>query len=64
MSEAEAIDRWLGVLRCPVTGERLRREGQELVSEVSGVRYPMREGLAVLLAGQGEKKGGDQGGGG
>ncbi|MEQ9454925.1 MAG: hypothetical protein RLN76_10090 [Phycisphaeraceae bacterium] len=64
MSEAEAIDRWLGVLRCPATGERLRREGEVLVSEVSGVRYAMEGGLMMLLAGQGEKKGGDQGGGG
>jgi uncharacterized protein YbaR (Trm112 family) len=34
---------------CPITRSRLRVEGEELVSEVGGVRYPMKEGLPVLL---------------
>ncbi|MEQ9460799.1 MAG: hypothetical protein RIG82_07600 [Phycisphaeraceae bacterium] len=62
MSEMEAIDRWLDVLRCPATGERLRREGEVLVSEVSGVRYAMEGGLLMLLAEKGVvKEGGGSG---
>jgi uncharacterized protein YbaR (Trm112 family) len=39
----------LEILVCPITHSRLRREGEELVSEVGGLRYPVKEGLAVLL---------------
>lgn len=44
------IDRWIEVLRCPVTGEPLRREGEQLVSTETGVRYPIVNGLPMLLA--------------
>lgn len=39
----------LDLLVCPITHSKLRVEGEELVSEVGGVRYPIREGLPVLL---------------
>ena len=39
----------LEILVCPITRSKLRREGDFLVSEVGGVRYPIKEGLAVLL---------------
>ena len=37
------------VLRCPLTRSRLRQEGQWLVSELGGLRYPIRDGFPVLL---------------
>ena len=37
------------VLRCPLTRSRLRQEGQWLVGEMGGLRYPIRDGFAVLL---------------
>jgi uncharacterized protein YbaR (Trm112 family) len=39
----------LEMLVCPITHGRLRREGEWLVSEVGGLRYPVKEGLPVLL---------------
>ncbi|MGA2496611.1 MAG: Trm112 family protein [Tepidisphaeraceae bacterium] len=39
----------LAVLRCPLTRSRLRREGDFLVAEVGGLRYPIRDGFPVLL---------------
>ena len=39
----------LELVVCPITRSKLRVEGEELVSEVGGVRYPIREGLPVLL---------------
>ncbi|QDU72900.1 Trm112 family protein [Mucisphaera calidilacus] len=46
----DSLDNWVAVLRCPVTGERLRREGEALVSEQSGLRYPIEDGLPMLLS--------------
>ena len=40
---------WLAILRCPVTREKLREEGEWLVSEGTGVKYPIRDGVPVLL---------------
>ncbi len=37
------------VLRCPLTRSRLRQEGDALVAEVGGLRYPIRDGFPVLL---------------
>ena len=37
------------VLRCPLTRSRLRQEGDWLVAELGGLRYPIRDGFAVLL---------------
>lgn len=39
----------IGLLACPVTGSGLRREGEELVSLRGGFRYPIRDGIPVLL---------------
>jgi uncharacterized protein YbaR (Trm112 family) len=38
-------------LVCPVTKSKLRREGAFLVSEVGGLKYPIKDGIPVLLAG-------------
>jgi uncharacterized protein YbaR (Trm112 family) len=42
----------LAVLVCPLTRSRLRQEGDELVAEKpagAGLRYPIRDGIPVLL---------------
>lgn len=38
------------ILVCPLTRSKLRRDGDWMVSEVGGLRYPIRDGFAVLLA--------------
>ena len=43
-------DETIAILRCPVTGSRLRLESGFLVGEVGGLRYPIRDGVPVLLA--------------
>jgi hypothetical protein len=40
----------LALLRCPVTRSKLRMEEGFLVAEVGGLRYPVRNGIPVLLA--------------
>ena len=40
----------LEILVCPVTRSRLRQESNELVGEVGGLRYPIRDGIPILLA--------------
>lgn len=42
----------LAILVCPVTRQPLRydAERKELVSEVAGLAYPVRDGVPVLLA--------------
>jgi hypothetical protein len=39
----------LEMLRCPLTLSRLRVEADELVAEVGGLRYPVREGIPQML---------------
>ncbi len=39
----------LSRLRCPLSGSPLRQEGDELISDVSGLRYPVRDGIPCLL---------------
>jgi len=39
----------LEIMVCPLTRSKLRQEGNELVSEVGGLRYPIREGIPILL---------------
>ncbi len=39
----------LEMMLCPLTRSRLRQEGDELVAEVGGLRYPIREGIPILL---------------
>ena len=43
----------LEILVCPLTHSKLRQEGDELVAmmpEGAGLRYPIRDGVPVLLA--------------
>jgi uncharacterized protein len=39
----------LSILRCPLTRSPLRLEGSELVAQEGGLRYPIRDGIPVLL---------------
>ena len=39
----------LDILRCPLTGSRLRAEGDFLIAEVGGLAYPVRDGFPVML---------------
>ena len=47
------LDGWvLDLLRCPLTGETLAPlevDGQDYLSTPSGVRYPVLDGVPVLL---------------
>jgi len=48
-----AIDpEMLKLLICPLTRSPLRQEGDELVGEVGGLRYPIRDGIPVLIVEQ------------
>lgn len=39
----------LAILRCPLTRSRLRLEGDFLIAEEGGLKYPIRDGFPVLL---------------
>lgn len=39
----------LALLRCPLTRSKLRQEGNELIADVGGLRYPIHEGIPILL---------------
>lgn len=39
----------LEMLRCPLTGSRLRHDGDFLVAEEGGLAYPIRDGFPVML---------------
>jgi uncharacterized protein YbaR (Trm112 family) len=50
MTASAAIDPdLLKILVCPLTRSPLRIEGEELVAEVGGLRYPIRDGIPVML---------------
>ena len=39
----------LNILRCPLTRSTLEQQGDELVAQVGGLRYPVRDGIPILL---------------
>ena len=39
----------LEILICPLTRSKLRQEGDYLVAEMGGLRYPVRDGIPVML---------------
>ena len=50
-SSPQVIDEQiLALLRCPVTRSKLHLQQGCLVAEVGGLRYPIRNGIPVLLA--------------
>lgn len=56
--QSAALDpQLLEILVCPVTRSKLRQEGEYLVAELpegAGLRYPIRDGIPVLLAEEAE----------
>jgi uncharacterized protein len=44
----------LKILRCPLTQSPLTLEGETLVAERGGLRYPIRNGIPVLLVEEAE----------
>ena len=42
-------ERLFKILRCPLGKSKLRQEGDWLVCEKCGLRYPIREGIPVML---------------
>lgn len=58
-SESNTIDpALLNILRCPITRSPLHQEGDFLVAEVGGLRYPVRDGIPVMLAEEAQLPGG------
>ncbi len=39
----------LSILRCPLTRSKLQQQGDYLVAETGGLRYPVRDGIPVML---------------
>ena len=39
----------LKILVCPLTRSPLRHEGDFLVGQIGGLRYPIKEGIPILL---------------
>ena len=39
----------LDILICPVTGDKLRLEDDKLVNVKWGLKYPIRDGIPVML---------------
>ncbi|MCC6240038.1 MAG: Trm112 family protein [Phycisphaerales bacterium] len=39
----------LSILRCPLTLSALHQEGDWLIAEQGGLRYPVRDGIPVML---------------
>ncbi|MDH3584639.1 MAG: Trm112 family protein [Phycisphaerae bacterium] len=53
MSDQPTLDpALLQILVCPLTRSPLRQVGDELVAESGGLRYPVRDGIPVLLVDQ------------
>ena len=58
-SESNTIDpALLNILRCPVTRSPLHQEGDFLIAETGGLRYPVRDGIPVMLAEEAQLPGG------
>jgi uncharacterized protein YbaR (Trm112 family) len=50
ISNTNAVDpQVLSILRCPLTRSPLRQEGDWLIAEAGGLRYPVRDGIPVML---------------
>ena len=49
-ASVQAIDPGLlEILVCPLTRSSLELQGQELVAKEGGLRYPVREGIPIML---------------
>ncbi|HEY7066752.1 MAG TPA: Trm112 family protein [Chloroflexota bacterium] len=50
----ELDEEFLSLLACPVCKTSVRREGDRLVCDTCGRRYPIREGIPVMLVEEAE----------
>jgi uncharacterized protein YbaR (Trm112 family) len=48
----------LSILRCPLTRSKLRQEGDWLIADEGGLRYPVRDGIPVMLIEEAQLPGG------
>lgn len=48
-SESSIEETLLDLLRCPLTLSRLRVDGNELVAETGGLRYPVVNGIPQMI---------------
>ena len=39
----------LEILRCPLTHSKLQQDGDWLIADTGGLRYPVRDGIPVML---------------
>jgi uncharacterized protein YbaR (Trm112 family) len=58
----ELDEEFLSLLACPVCKTSVRREGEQLVCETCGRRYPIRDGIPVMLVEEAEGPAGSQSG--
>lgn len=50
MSESNTISpEILKIMCCPLTRSPLEQQADELVAQVGGLRYPIRDGIPILL---------------
>ena len=50
MSPESSVDPdLLKILVCPLTRSPLHQDGDELVAAIGGLRYPIRDGIPILL---------------
>jgi hypothetical protein len=47
----EPDDEFLSILACPRDKRPVRREGDTLICSVCGARYPIRDGVPVMMTG-------------
>ena len=50
----ELDEEFLSLLACPVCKTGVRREGEQLVCDTCGRRYPIRDGIPVMLVEEAE----------
>ena len=53
-SSQELDEEFLSLLACPVCKTGVRREGEQLVCDTCGRRYPIRDGIPVMLVEEAE----------
>ncbi|QDU32191.1 hypothetical protein KS4_02200 [Poriferisphaera corsica] len=44
--------KFLDILVCPITRSKLTMENNHLISQAGGLKYPIRDGIPILLAEQ------------
>jgi uncharacterized protein YbaR (Trm112 family) len=50
----ELDEEFLSLLACPVCKTGVRREGEQLICDTCGRRYPIRDGIPVMLVDEAE----------